>query len=46
MFEYKVFEPGETPQELFHFRYKIYIEELSRHQPHACHKTKTIRDRA
>ena len=44
MYEYKVFGPHETPKDLFHFRYKIYIEELGRPQKHACHETKTIRD--
>jgi|GEM_PF-2156094 len=44
MFEYRVFQPSDTPQELFQFRYKIYIEELGRMQHDACHKTKTIKD--
>jgi len=44
MFEYKIYTPEECPEELFRFRYKIYVEEMHRMQFYACHKTKTIID--
>jgi GNAT superfamily N-acetyltransferase len=42
--EYKVCKYHETPRELFNFRYKIYVEELKRHQTYVQHELETIED--
>jgi GNAT superfamily N-acetyltransferase len=44
MVEYGVFAPSECPEELFSFRYRIYVEEMHRPQRHADNAAKTIRD--
>ncbi|MBB5517472.1 N-acyl amino acid synthase FeeM domain-containing protein [Amphiplicatus metriothermophilus] len=44
MFEYRIYTPAECPEELYSFRYGIYVEEMHRKQRYACHRTKTIRD--
>jgi N-acyl-L-homoserine lactone synthetase len=44
MYEYKIFHAHDCPEDLFRFRYSIYVEEMGRRQLYACHKTKTIRD--
>lgn len=42
--EYSVYQYNDCPPELFHFRYKIYVEELGRRQTYARHDTQTIED--
>ncbi len=44
MVEYRVCEYRDCPRELFHFRYKIYVEELGRRQTYANHDLRTIED--
>lgn len=42
--EFRFFNRTDCPQELFEFRYSIYIEEMHRRQFYACHETRTIID--
>ncbi|GJL93636.1 MAG: hypothetical protein DHS20C05_00410 [Hyphococcus sp.] len=42
--QYKVYQYLDCPREVFHFRYKIYVEELHRRQTYAHHETQTIED--
>jgi len=44
MATYHVYDPGECPEDLFRFRYDIYVEEMGRPQLYARHDLRTIRD--
>ncbi|HXI87355.1 MAG TPA: GNAT family N-acetyltransferase [Parvularculaceae bacterium] len=44
MYVIKVHHAGACPEELYAFRYRIYVEEMNRPQRYACHETRTIRD--
>ncbi len=44
MLEYKLFSGAAAPQELYRFRYLIYVEEMGRKQKYACSESRTIRD--
>ena len=44
MVDIRVFEAGESPPELYRFRYAVYVEEMGRKQRYARHDVKTIID--
>lgn len=44
MVEITAYGPGEAPQDLFRFRYRVYVEEMGRPQKYARHDSKTIVD--
>jgi len=44
MVDIKIYEPGADATEVFRFRYKIYEEEMSRHDQYADHDKKEISD--
>jgi predicted GNAT family N-acyltransferase len=44
MTDYAIYRYEDCPREVFHFRYKIYVEELHRKQAYADHDAKIIID--
>ncbi len=43
-YTFRTHTAADCPDELYAFRYKIYVEEMNRPQSDACHETKTIKD--
>lgn len=44
MIDIRYYRGDDCPDEVYSFRYDVYVSELKRQQHYACHKTKTIRD--
>jgi len=44
MYDYKIFTSYDCPEELFSFRYKVYVEEMNRRQTDADHERRVIKD--
>ena len=44
MYQYTVYDSKNCPEDVFRFRYSVYIEELHRSHSYACHETATIKD--
>ena len=44
MVDIKIFPPGSNAEEVYRFRYRIYEEEMNRHDQYADHEKKRITD--
>ena len=44
MVDIKIFPPGSDAEEIYRFRYRIYEDEMQRHDQYADHETKRITD--